>query len=40
MDLAEIGWDDMYCTELAQVRNQQKALLNMLMYLHVPWNCS
>jgi hypothetical protein len=35
MGLGEIGWDDMYCIDLVQVRNQQKALLKMLMNLHV-----
>jgi hypothetical protein len=36
MDLREIGWDGMDWIDLAQDRDQWKALLNMVMNLGVP----
>jgi hypothetical protein len=36
MDLIEIGWDGMDCIDLAQDRNQWRALVNMVMNLRVP----
>jgi hypothetical protein len=36
MDLREIGWDDMDCIELAQDRDQWRALVNTAMNLWVP----
>jgi hypothetical protein len=36
MYLREIGWDVMDCIELAQDRNQWRALVNTVMNLRVP----
>jgi hypothetical protein len=36
MDLREIGWDDMNWIELAQGRDQWRALVNTVMNLRVP----
>jgi hypothetical protein len=36
IDLREIGWDGMDWIELAQDRDQWRALLNMVMNLWVP----
>jgi hypothetical protein len=36
MDLGEIGWDGRDWIELAQDRDQWRALVNMVMNLHVP----
>jgi hypothetical protein len=36
MDLREIGWDGMDWFDLAQDRNQFRALVNMVMNLCVP----
>jgi hypothetical protein len=36
MDLREIGWDDVDWIDLAQVRYQWRALVNMVMNLWVP----
>jgi hypothetical protein len=36
MDLREIGWDGMDWIELAQDRNQWRALVNTVMNLRVP----
>jgi hypothetical protein len=36
MDLREIGWDDMDWIDLAQNRDQWRALLNTVMNLRVP----
>jgi hypothetical protein len=36
IDLREIGWDDMDWTDLAQERDQWRALVNTVMNLHVP----
>jgi hypothetical protein len=36
MDLGEIGWDDVDWVELAQDRDQWRALVNMVMNLRVP----
>jgi hypothetical protein len=36
MDLREIGWDGMDGIELAQDRNQWRALVNTVMNLRVP----
>jgi hypothetical protein len=36
MDLREIGWDGMDWIELAQDRDQWRALVNTVMNLHVP----
>jgi hypothetical protein len=36
MDLREIGWDDMDWIDLAQNRDQWKALMNTVMNLWVP----
>jgi hypothetical protein len=38
MDLSEIGWDGMDWIDLAQDRDQWRALVNMIMSLRVPWN--
>jgi hypothetical protein len=38
MDLREIGWGDVYCIDLAQDRDQWRALVNMIMNLWVPKN--
>jgi hypothetical protein len=35
-DLREIGWDGMDWIDLAQDRDQWRALVNMVMYLLVP----
>jgi hypothetical protein len=36
MDLREIGWDGMDWIDLAKNREQWRALVNMVMNLHVP----
>jgi hypothetical protein len=36
MDLGEIGWDGMDWIDLAQDRDQWRALVNMVMKLRVP----
>jgi hypothetical protein len=36
MDLREIGWDDMDWIDLAQDRDQWRALVNTVMNLQVP----
>jgi hypothetical protein len=36
MDLREIGWDGMDWIDLAQDRDQWRALVNMVMSLQVP----
>jgi hypothetical protein len=36
MDLREIGWDDMHWIDLAQDRDQWRALVNTVMNLRVP----
>jgi hypothetical protein len=36
MDLREIGWDDMDWIDLAQDRDQWRALVNKVMNLRVP----
>jgi hypothetical protein len=36
MDLREIGYDCMYWIDLAQHRDQWRALVNTVMYLRVP----
>jgi hypothetical protein len=36
MDLREIGWDDMDWIDLAQDRDQWRALVNTVMNLRVP----
>jgi hypothetical protein len=36
MDLKETGWDGMYWTDLAQDRDQCRALVNKVMNLWVP----
>jgi hypothetical protein len=36
MDLRETGWDGMDCTDLAQDREQWRALVNTVMNLRVP----
>jgi hypothetical protein len=36
MDLREIGWDDMDWIDLAQDRDQWRALVNMVMNFRVP----
>jgi hypothetical protein len=38
IDLREIGWDDMDWVDLAQDRDQWRALVNTLMNLRVPQN--
>jgi hypothetical protein len=39
MDLREIGWDGMDWIDLAQDRDQWRALVNTAMNLWVPENC-
>jgi hypothetical protein len=36
MDLRETGWDDMDWTDLASDRDQWRALVNLVINLHVP----
>jgi hypothetical protein len=36
IDLREIGWDHTYWIDLAQERDQWKALVNTVMNLRVP----
>jgi hypothetical protein len=36
MGLREIGWDNMYWIDMAQNREQWKALVNTVMNLRVP----
>jgi hypothetical protein len=36
MDVREIGWDGVYWIELAQDRDQLRALVNTVMKLRVP----
>jgi hypothetical protein len=36
MDLRDIGWDGMYWIDLAQDRDQWRALVNTVMKLQVP----
>jgi hypothetical protein len=36
MDLREIGWDGMDWNDLAQNRNQWRALVNTIMNIRVP----
>jgi hypothetical protein len=36
MDFREIGWGGMDCIDLAQDRDQWRALVNMVMNLQVP----
>jgi hypothetical protein len=36
MDLREIGWDDVHWVDLAQDRDQWRALVNSVMNLRVP----
>jgi hypothetical protein len=36
MDLREVGWDGMDWTDLAQYRDQWRALVNTVMNLRVP----
>jgi hypothetical protein len=38
MDLREIGWDGIDWIDLAQDRDQWRALVNMVMNLRVPKN--
>jgi hypothetical protein len=38
MDLREIGWDGMVWIDLAQDRDQWRALVNTVMNLRVPLN--
>jgi hypothetical protein len=38
MDLREIGWDGIYWIDLAQYRDQWRALVNTVMNLRVPYN--
>jgi hypothetical protein len=38
MDLREIGWGDMDWIDMAQDRDQWRALVNMVMNLQVPKN--
>jgi hypothetical protein len=36
IDLREIGWGGMDCTDLAQDRDQRRALVNTVLNLQVP----
>jgi hypothetical protein len=36
MDLREVGWDGMDCINLAQDRDQWRALVNTVMNLQIP----
>jgi hypothetical protein len=36
MDLRDIGWDDMNWTDVAEDRDQRRALVNKAMNLRVP----
>jgi hypothetical protein len=36
MDLREIGWDDVDWIDMAQDRDRQRALVNMVLNLQVP----
>jgi hypothetical protein len=36
MDLRDIGWDGIYWIDLAQDRDQWRALVNAVIYLWVP----
>jgi hypothetical protein len=38
IDHREIEWDGMYWVDLAQDRNQWRALVNTVMYLRVSYN--
>jgi hypothetical protein len=38
MDLREIGWDSLDWIDVAQDRDQRKALVNAVMNLRVPYN--
>jgi hypothetical protein len=38
IDVREIGWDGMHWIDLAQDRDQQRALVNTVMNLWVPQN--
>jgi hypothetical protein len=38
MDLREMGWDDMYLIDLAEDRDQLRALVNTVMNLWVRYN--
>jgi hypothetical protein len=38
IDLKEIGWEGMECTYLAQNRDKEQAVVNMVMKLWVPQN--
>jgi hypothetical protein len=38
MDLRDIGWDGMDWIDVAQDRDQWRALVNTVMNLRVPWN--
>jgi hypothetical protein len=40
MDLTGIGWGGMDWINLAQDRDQWRALVNTVMYLRVPLKCS
>jgi hypothetical protein len=36
IDLREVGWDGVYWIDLAQDRDQRRALVNTVMNLRVP----